>query len=157
MSQPTVCVLDNIFVSIITAINAMDTDEYFFDYHCAPIDDGFDANKLPNNGEFLVEIDPEDQIQNSQGGGNFDDDVSISLYIYTISNKKNYKTVLSKVDQDFKKLLGSNYFKLSCDMTKITRVGFDRGYIKNPIRFGFAKVTWIINYKQDTENPQVAQ
>lgn len=80
----------------------------------------------------------------------------MDLWIYTLSTKNNIKTVLSKVDQDFKKLLGATHFKISCPNIRfVEREGFKRYMVPTSMdRYGFAVLSWGVHYAQDVLNTE---
>ena len=159
MATPTNCILDNAMSALITAINGMDTNNYFFNYKCADLDETFDFNKLSMSDRtsiFYCELFPDEEaIQLQQTGGIFKDSTPIGIVVYTVSTVNNFKSVLNKVDQDFKKLFGTTHFKISCpDISHIERVSFLRNYTKNNNRYGCGIVNINLITMQSTDDPE---
>lgn len=162
MATPANCVIDNAMQAIIDAINAMTTDDYFFDYKCAELtgeDSIWDINAISASEKlntFYCELFPgEEATQLQQGGGLFKDSTPIEIGVYTVSTMFNYKSVLNKVDQDFKKLFGSTHFKLgSCDVDNIERTGFERRFIGSQVRYAFPIIRFNLITTQSTADPE---
>ncbi len=154
MAQPTICLVDDIFSGIITAINAMETDNYFYDYSCVALDESVDYN-TQDEETFICELYPQQEETLSQGGQTFTNHLGLEVHVNCLSTRDNYKTVLSKVDQDFKRLLGNSQLKIVCPVTEVILTGSERFVLANNETASMLKVKWTIVYSQDVKDPQI--